>query len=78
MLKAKLHKNTKTQKHSSINDKQLGDTRKMERKTIGYINLFDKVNEITIENHEISVKKIDQKSDDFIRRQKRAARFTSP
>jgi len=35
----------------------------MERKTIGYISLFGKVNEITIENCEVSVKETLQKSD---------------
>ena len=35
----------------------------MERKTIGYISVFGKVNEIMVENCEVSVKETSQKSD---------------
>ena len=35
----------------------------MEKKTVGYISLFGKVNEITIEKCKVSVKETDQESD---------------
>ncbi len=49
---------------SLTNDKEeLEKNWKMEKKTVGHISLFGKVNEITIENCEISVKETCQKSD---------------
>ena len=43
--------------------KNLWENCKMEKKTFGYIGLFGKVNEITIENCEISVKETGHKND---------------